>query len=277
MGFYAPAQLVGDARDHGVPVRPVDVNHSDWDCTLSPTRQRGMTDGWHALRLGFRLMKGFPEAAARAIMAARPFRSIHDLARRAGLSRPLLARLAAADALRSLGWNRREALWQVLALGDELPLFAALEEPDPPPPLTPLGEAAEIVTDYDNLGLSLRAHPISLIRSDLDARHVLTAAAVNGLKNKVFIQTAGLVLMRQRPATAKGTIFVTLEDETGTVNLVVWARVWERYRRIAADAVALLAAGTVETSGTVVHVVVKSLENVAHYLRGLTAKSRDFR
>ncbi len=315
MGFYAPAQLVSDARHHGVTVLPVDVNHSGWDCTLLisarptilppplPGRVGGMESmqdstphphsppqggresivegtGEPALRLGFRLIKGLPEAAAQALTAARgeqAFRAVGELARRTGVPRHLLARLAAADAFRSLGLDRREALWRVLSLGEAMPLFAGLEEEEDLPSLAPLTRPAEVVADYDSIGLSLRAHPVSLVRSDLEARRVWTAAAVNGADDKTLVQVAGLVLMRQRPGTAKGTVFVTLEDETGTVNLVVWPQVWERYRRIASEAVALLAAGTAQRSGRVVHVIVRSLENVVRFLQSVASRSRDFR
>jgi error-prone DNA polymerase len=272
MGFYAPAQLVIDARQHGVVVRPVDINHSTWDCTLEGT-------GDPALRLGFRLIKGLPEAAANTLTTTRSngaFRSIRELARRTGWQRSWLARLAAADAFGSLGLHRREALWQVLSLGETLPLFAGLEEEEATPTLPRLTRPGEVVADYDAIGLSLRAHPVSLIRSDLEARQVYTAAAVNAAQDKTPVRVAGLVLMRQRPGTAKGTVFMTLEDETGTVNLVVWPRVWEHYRRLAAEAVALLAVGTAQRSGSVVHVIVRSLENIASYLQNVASRWRDF-
>jgi error-prone DNA polymerase len=272
MGFYAPAQLVRDARVHGVTVLPPDVNHSAWDCTLEGT-------GTVTLRLGFRLARGLPEAAVRTLTAARadrPFRSIAELARRTQLSRPLLARLAAADALASIGWSRRQALWQVLALGEQLPLFAGLEEPEDVPPLEQVGRADEVVADYDAIGLSLRAHPLEVVRPELDVRQVMTAEVVNQSADQALVQVAGLVLVRQRPSTAKGTVFVTLEDETGMANLVIWPQVWQRYRRTAVEAVALLAAGTVQRSASVVHVVVRSLENLASYLQEIAIRSRDF-
>ncbi len=285
MGFYAPAQLVGDARAHGVTVLPVDVNYSDWDCTLEEATSGLRLDARLfrenvALRLGFRLIKGFPEAAAHritAVRADRTFRSIGDVARRTELGRPLLARLAAADAFHCFGWSRREALWQVLSLGEELPLFAGLEDAEDLPALSRQGKPEEVAADYDTIGLSLRAHPMSLVRAELDARHVLTAAGVERSKDKAFVHVAGLVLMRQRPATAKGTIFMTLEDETGTTNLIIWQNVWERYRRVGSSAVAILASGVVQKSGRVVHVVVRSLQNVVSYLEGLNSRSRDFR
>jgi error-prone DNA polymerase len=293
MGFYGPSQLVRDAQAHDVPVRPVDVNYSDWDCTLEetllarrasegnadPRLRVGLTYS-PALRLGLRLIKGLPEAIAQKLVAARrarPFRSVADFACRTGLSRPLLARLAAADAFASLNLSRRTALWQVLAAGQPLPLFAEFEEPeDPIPPLAAMPLEQEVVADYDYTGLSLKAHPISLLRADLDRLGVLPAAAIADQPDKSHVRVGGLVSCRQQPATAKGTIFVTLEDETGNLNLVVWPGMVERYRRAVRSATFLLADGRVERSGQVIHIVVTRLEDLSEYLGELSAPSRDF-
>jgi error-prone DNA polymerase len=291
MGFYAPAQLVRDVKEHGVVVLPADVNSSDWDSTLQglpqappkkpcPLSQKAEPHaGELALRLGLRLIKGLPQAQALALTEARragAFRSIYELARRARLGRPLLARLAAADAFGSLGLDRRSALWQVLSLGEELPLFAGLDDEEPSPPLAemPLGE--QINADYETTGLSLKAHPVSLVRSDLDRLGVLPASALKDTPDKALVRVAGLVLVRQQPSTSKGTIFMTLEDETGTVNLVVWPRVWQRFRPTVRGAVALLAQGKVERNGGVIHVIPSSMEDLSQSLRGLVARSRDF-
>jgi len=277
MGFYAPAQLVRDAQAHGVAVHPIDINSSDWDCTLEP------------LRLGFRLIKGLPKAAAQAIILGRRkgcYRTIADLCRRTRLSRSLLARLAGADAFGSLGLLRRTALWQVLAAPEEeLPLFAGVADDDmasggcqpPDPPLSAMPVAEEVAADYRTTGLSLKFHPLELVRSKLTGMGVTTAKALGSTPAGTRLQVAGLVLVRQRPATAKGTTFMTLEDETGTANLIVWPRVWERYRRIAGQAVALIAHGHVERSGSVIHVCVRRLEDLSQRLRGLASQSRDFR
>lgn len=275
MGFYAPAQLVRDAREHGVEVRPVDVNHSDLDCTLEPT------PAGPAVRLGFRLVKGFPTARAEALVEARrtrPFSSVADFARRARPGRPLAARLAAAGAFGSLGLDRRESLWHALCANEELPLFAGLDEhdlPAPPLPVMPLEE--RIVTDYDSVGLSLEAHPMSLVRPELDRLNAVPASAVAEAAHAAAVRVAGLVLVRQRPATAKGTVFITLEDETGTVNLVLWPRVWQRYRRAVQGAAAVLVHGRVERAGKVVHVMVGRVENLTESLGGIAPRSRDFR
>jgi error-prone DNA polymerase len=296
MGFYAPAQLVRDARNHDVTALPVDVNHSEWDCTLEVGRifnpsyadeagrienpSYGERQG-HALRLGFRLIKGLPQTQMRVLTEARragPFRSITDCACRTRLSRSLLARLAAADAFASVGLERRAALWQVLSTGEELPLFGGIQdEEDDIPCLPELSMSNEVTADYDTVGLSLKAHPIGLLRSRLIALRAISASALADAANKAVVRVAGLVLVRQRPGTAKGTIFITLEDETGTVNLIVWPSTWQRYRQAARGSVALLAEGKVERSGRIVHVNCRRLEDLSHALRGLASQSRDFR
>jgi error-prone DNA polymerase len=273
MGFYAPAQLVRDARSHGVGIRPIDVTTSDWDSTLEPA------ESGPALRLGLRLIKGLPKSAAEAMVEARKgsrFGSVPELARRAGLSRAHLLRLAAADAFGSLGLNRRRALWQVLCAGDELPLFAGLDDVEEQPRLDDAPMHTQVRADYDSVGLSLKAHPIGLVRRELAELRVSTASALNHVDNKARVSVAGLVLVRQRPATAKGTVFMTLEDETGSANLVVWPRVWQRFRRVAHAAVALLAEGRVDSSSGVVNLCVTKLTDLSDALQGLTCRSRNF-
>jgi error-prone DNA polymerase len=250
-----------------------------------------------------RLIKGLRQTAAQALVAARGegrFGSIADFSRRTRLGRAILARLAAADAFGSLGLSRRAALWYALdAVDEELPLFAGLVDEDGAlPPLSEMPMEQEVTEDYESTGLSLKSHPISFVRPMLDKLGVSTAAALNaplpdgrgsdgrgsdgrtgGRVKKVRndLKVAGLVLVRQRPSTAKGTIFMTLEDETGTANLIVWPRVWERYRRVAARAVALIAHGQVERSGSVVHFCASRLDDVSECLRSLASQSRDFR
>jgi error-prone DNA polymerase len=234
-----------------------------------------------ALRLGFRLIKGFAHAAALCLQAARtaaPFRSVQDVARRAGLSRPLLARLAAADAFGSLGLDRRTALWQVLLAGEDLPLFDGLDDDAELPNLPALGLQEQVVADYDTVGLSLKAHPMSLLRPALGAAGILTGADLANVADKTTVKVAGLVVMRQQPSTAKGTVFITLEDETGGVNLIVWKRTWARYRAVARSAVALLVEGPLQRGpGGVTHIVASRLEDVSRFLNRLAIKSRDFR
>jgi len=369
MGFYAPAQIVRDAMEHGVTVRAIDVNASDWDCTseadlepalsggsLAPlgtepalpelfrrsaignrqsavgSRQSAIgnrqsavgyeafvsgatggtppvrtqsnprpqsadpgphsTDHWPLttghwplstrMRLGFRLIKGIRRPVIDRLLAARrerAFASLHDVVRRAGVRGEPLLRLAAADAFGSLGLTRRQALWLALAYRyeDDLPLFADLE---PPPVRATLPEPPmmeQVLDDYALVGLSLRAHPIGLLRPELDRAGIVSSQAVAGSPDGRRVRTGGVVLLRQRPSTARGITFVTLEDEAGIVNLVVKPEVFERHRRIALSGAALVAEGQVQRDGIVVHVVVERLFDLSAELAGFSARSRDFR
>ena len=233
MGFYAPAQIVRDAREHGVPVRPVDVNASGWDNGLEEA-----ADGGHALRLGLRQVGGLRREDATRIVDARHARypDIGALQRRAGLSVAAIETLAAADAFRSTGADRRQALWQARALAKAppLPLFEAAGRDgggrEPAVALPVMADGEQVVEDYRTLRLSLRAHPLSFLRARLARRGALAAEALAQSRDGERAATAGLVLVRQRPGSAKGVIFMTLEDETGVVNVVVWPNVLERYR-----------------------------------------------
>ncbi len=303
MGFYAPAQLVADVRRHGVQVWPVDVNHSDWDNTLVPAADGAgdcqatpgdcqATPHPHAsplpqpaIRLGLRQISGLPTAAGEQIVAARqtggPFVSLADFARRSGLGQSLIQRLGKADALASLRQDRRVALWQ--ALGQEKkpqhqPLFGEDDDDDDDDALLPaLGPQEEVFADYRSVGLSLRAHPISFYRPQLDRLRVSSAAQLESKPNDRQLRVAGLVILRQRPSTAKGITFVTLEDETGTINLVVKPPIWERYYRIVRTRPAWIAHGKLERRSGVVHVIVNRLEDLADKLGELNTRSRDFR
>ncbi|MCY3023423.1 MAG: error-prone DNA polymerase, partial [Planctomycetota bacterium] len=273
MGFYAPAQLVRDAQAHGVTVKPVDVNHSLWDCTL---------EGENEIRLGFRMVKGLSrekhvEAIVRARTGGTLFGSIAEFARRTGLTKAVLSRVAAADAFQGLGVDRRTALWQVLALHEELPLFQALEAEEPAPQLSAAPPEDEVTQDYETTGLSLKAHPLALLRADLEAAGLMTCAQLRALKDGAWARVAGLVLVRQRPDTASGVIFVTIEDETGTANLIVWPSVYERHRKAARMSTALIVEGTWQREGDVTHVVVKRLRDLSESLPELRWRSRDFR
>ena len=285
MGFYAPAQLVRDARQHGVEVRPVDVNASDWDCTLESLPAAGRAGPVAtAVRLGLRQIKGFQEADGRALMAARAdpqsaaapagFATLRELWRLSGLSRAALEKLAEADACRSLGLDRRAALWAVGGLAEitDMPLFAFAEGHRPAGANAPaelirevevrlpemrLGE--HVVADYAALRLSLKAHPCALIRNDLAARGITPCARLPHLGDGQRVTVAGLVLVRQRPGTAKGVIFATLEDEHGIANCVIWQDVFERHRRIVLTSRLLAVEGRVQRQGQVIHVVADRL------------------
>jgi error-prone DNA polymerase len=282
MGFYAPAQLVRDAGQHGVAVRPVDINASRWDCCLEPAEppQNDAPRPAPAIRLGMRLVRGLSADKVRGILAARqdgPIRSVRRLARRPDVSRETLVRLAAADAFRSLGLDRRQALWQILALDDQtLPLFDELDvaETHAALPAVPLDE--QVVHDYDATGLSLAAHPIGLVRAALREQKVGTAKEVAAARSGARVSVAGLVTHRQRPGTAQGIVFITLEDETGHANLIVRPEVWEKYRAIGRTKIALVATGRVERVGRVVHVQVSRLADLSRKIAPVTAKSRDF-
>jgi error-prone DNA polymerase len=313
MGFYAPAQIIRDARAHGVTVLSVDVNASGWDCTLEAEDQ-GISRSL-GLRLGMRLVRGLSAKKVRGIEDEQrrgAIRSIRQLARRTDVSRETLLRLAAADAFRSLGLSRRAALWQILALershkateprshegeqsrererveegrheGTEARrhegvggLFDHLEPREPPAALPEMSLEETVVQDYDAIGLSLNAHPIGLLRKELSATRISPIAAMQNARHKSRIAVAGLVTHRQRPGTAKGIVFMTIEDETGFANLIVHPRVWDREQRIARTKIALIAEGVVERQGEVIHLIVNRFRDVSEPLRELRHTSRDF-
>ncbi|QUS35568.1 error-prone DNA polymerase [Falsirhodobacter algicola] len=260
MGFYAPAQIVRDARDHGVEVRPLCINASQWDCTLEGG----------AVRLGLRMVKGLAEAHAAAIARTAPFTSIEDLWRRARVPAAALTCIAQADGFHSFGLSRRQAVWAIKGLPDtDLPLFAAAESAEPAVPLRPMTAGREVVEDYSRTGLSLRQHPVAFLRGDLATRRILTCAEAMTLPNRRWAEIAGLVLVRQRPGSAKGTMFITLEDETGIANLVVWPKIFEANRRTILSAGMIAASGRIQREGEVVHFVVQQLTDLSSDLAGI--------
>jgi error-prone DNA polymerase len=310
LGFYAPAQLVRDAREHGVEVREVDVNLSNWDCTLDslPPSPAGRGVGGkgeplsgpsdhllpkgegihprhaemaphirttHAVRLGFRQIIGVKEKDMLELTKHRgeAYDSVRDLWLRSGLSSTVLERLADADAFRSLGLDRRQALWAVRALDrvgdqDDLPLFASRPgretEPDARLPPMPLG--AHVVEDYRRLSLSLKAHPASFLRARLSARGILRSEALHSVKNGARVTVAGLVLVRQRPGTAAGVIFMTLEDETGVANIIVWPKIFERMRAIVLGARFVAVTGKLQSEQEVIHIVAERMNDLTSML-----------
>ncbi|MFG0327680.1 MAG: error-prone DNA polymerase [Phycisphaerales bacterium JB037] len=277
-GFFLPAQIVRDAKEHGVEVRPVDVNHSDWDCTLE---EQGSV-----LRLGMRLVKGMPEQDAcrirDAVRTRGDFATIESLWRASGVSVRALRCLARGDAFGSMGLDRQRALWQIKPLRDEpLPLFAERDGTDETGldalPAVPI--ARRVLHDYHTAGLSLKAHPISFIRDRLDERDAIPNGLLRSERacpNGREVRVAGLVLCRQRPSTASGVVFITLEDETGIANLVLWRDIFERYRRVARLSVSLLVRGKVERDGSVVHIHAQHVESLDELLPSLVSASRDF-
>ncbi|MBF0307330.1 MAG: error-prone DNA polymerase, partial [Alphaproteobacteria bacterium] len=281
MGFYAPAQIVRDARAHGVEVRPVCVNASLWDNRLEPRPGGGL-----AVRLGFRQIKGCAEADAAKLVAARPFRGAHDVWWRAGLSPAALEVLAQGDAFGGLGLDRRAALWAVKGLGHQpLPLFRALEPAEPEVVLPALALGEQVVEDYESLRLTLRAHPLALLRRDLDRLRIVPAARLATLALGKRVAVAGLVTIRQRPGTASGIIFLTMEDESGTANVIIRAAVFERFRRAVLAGRLIRVDGRVQREGIVIHLLAETLEDLTPMLarlvpdeeaRDFSAPSRDF-
>jgi len=294
MGFYAPSQLVADAQRHGVPVRPPDVNRSDWDCTLETLPAGVLALDKHAasaavtgLTLGLRMIKGLSCETADHIVQERKsngnFRDLSDLKQRVGLSQAVLTTLADADALASLAKDRRAAIWQSLAQEAkpcERPLLDGLAgEGDDliPDQLEPMSPEDEVQADYQATGLSLKAHPISFLRDELRRRGCVAAADLPGLRDGRRVRVGGLVLLRQRPGTAKGVTFVTLEDETGPINLVLFAQVWQRFFRVAKTSHAWLVEGALQNEKGIIHVIVGNVEDLASELQGIKIDSRDFR
>lgn len=319
MGFYAPAQIIRDAREHNVEVRPIDINHSDWDCTLEhsgevakwqsggvPSPAAGLpacecsrlttpplghsTTSPHlappTLRLGMRLVKGLGEADARAIREAvvreGPFRTVAGLRRASGVPAGALRALARADAFGSMSLTRQQALWAIRPLRDEhAPLFEGLAplETDGLEALPAIKPGRRVLHDYQATGLSLKAHPVSFLRDHLDERGVTPCADLRSAKlcpQGRRLGVAGLVLVRQRPATASGVVFITLEDETGIANLILWSKVYEAFRAEARLSTLLLVRGHVERQGEVVHVHARELERLDVLAPGLDQHSRDF-
>ncbi|WP_284759931.1 error-prone DNA polymerase [Agrobacterium sp. fls2-241-TYG-188a] len=279
MGFYAPAQIVGDARAHGVEVRPICINRSRWDCTLEPI---GNTDR-HAVRLGMRMVKGLAASDAARIIAARMddgFSSVDDMWRRSSVPAASLVELAEADAFRSsLQLERRDALWAIKALRDEpLPLFAAAadreqksiaEQVEPDVELRQMTEGHNVVADYGHVGLTLREHPMAFLRESLTKRSMVTCEDAMSARDGRWVYTAGLVLVRQKPGSAKGVMFITIEDETGPANVVVWPSLFERRRRVVLGSSMMAINGRIQREGEVVHLVAQQLFDLSADLSGL--------
>jgi error-prone DNA polymerase len=292
MGFYSPGQLVRDAREHGVEVRAPDVNASDWDCSLedapfeasriSPRHaaMRGTIRTSHAVRLGLRQVKGLSKDDADRLVRHRGagYVSVRELWLRSGLQPPVLRRLAEADGFRSMGLDRRAALWEVRALGEasaaeRLPLFErpqlSLREQEPAVTLPEMPQGEHVIRDYRTLSLSLKAHPVSFLRQQLDAERVTRAIGLETFANGRRIAVAGLVLVRQRPGTAKGVIFMTIEDETGVANIIVWKKVFERFRSIVLGGRFVRVCGRLQSQSGVIHVVAETIEDLTPRLAEL--------
>jgi len=279
MGFYSPSQLVQDAKRHGVVVFPADVTVSGWDSVLEyPDAYRG-DDSRPAVRLGLSLLRGMRDGAAERIETARSvrqFENVGDLAQRAQLDRHDLQALAAANALTSLAGNRREALWQSVAAVPDKDLLNDARVDDVTPLLGAPSEADDIVSDYKATGLSLGRHPLELLRPALLEHRLMSAATLRNYRDGRLARGCGLVTVRQRPGTAKGVMFVTIEDETGNVNVIVWPSLLEKQRREALGSTLLAVYGTWQCEGEVRHLVAQRLVDMSYLLGGLTSVSRDF-
>jgi error-prone DNA polymerase len=286
MGFYAPAQLVRDAQAHGVKVLPVDINHSRWDCTLEPTRNPQR----FAVRLGFRMVHGLANTEASLISivrAERPFSSIEDLRCRAGVPIAALKRLAEADAYRSLDIDQRKATWTIEGMADEvLPLFAAADERnrtispeiiEPEVDLVPMTEGRQVVEDYRSVGLTLRRHPMSFLRQELTERRILSCSDLQHARDGQRVTVAGLVLVRQKPGSAKGVTFMTIEDETEVANLVIWSGVFEKQRRLILSARMIGCRGRLQREGGVTHLIAEHFIDLSDLLRSVAERDGELR
>jgi error-prone DNA polymerase len=295
MGFYAPAQIVRDARAHGVEVRPVCINDSGWDTRIAseePGRRRVSTfltaadraahprareverdERLHPLRLGLRVVAGLAAADAQAILDARaaggPYRSMHDVWRRSRVKLAALEQLAKADTFRALGLDRRQALWAIRGLGEQPPPLLALAAApaEPPAALTPLTLGREVVEDYRTTQLSLRAHPLQFLRATLAERRIVPCRALDATPDGRPVEVAGVILVRQRPGSAKGVLFITLEDETGVANIIVWPDRFEANRTVIMSAAMLGVKGRVQREGTVIHVIADRVSDLTPMLR----------
>lgn len=275
MGFYAPAQIVSDARKHGVIVKPVDINLSEWDNTLEA--QEG---DYCPVRLGFRQVKGLKEEEMKLLVEKRvkPYTDLNQL-HDAGISQSALERLADADAFRSIDLDRRQALWEVSALADKphgvfqgQPSESAAEVPVQLPSMS---QAEHVLQDYSSTTLSLKAHPVSFVRDHLRRNEILSTAELTQKEDGTFLCVAGIVLVRQRPGTASGICFITIEDETGTTNLVVFAKVFEQYRKEILQSKLLMVSGHLQKEGEVIHVVVHTCYNMSWLLKEMTHNKKE--
>ena len=276
MGFYSASQLIQDLRRHGAEVRDVDVNASDWDSSL----ERG-DDGAPVLRLGLRQVKGLSEEGGERLVAMRQsggaFASVQSLAERAVLGKHDLDALAASGALKAIVGHRHRARWQVAGVEEPTPLFTSFDRFEASPLLRRPSEAEDVVEDYRSLGLTLRRHPMALLRPGFEARQCVVASRLGEQTSGNLIRVAGLVITKQRPGTASGVTFVTLEDETGSINVIVWKRIADEQRRELLNARLMGVLGELQVEGKVIHVIARRLYDFSDRLGELTVRSRDFR
>ena len=274
MGFYQPAQLIGDAKKHGVVVTPVDINYSVWDNQLE-----GKAGKLCALRLGFRQVKGLRQDDMDLLIAGRKkdYTNINEL-RDIAVPEAALERLADADAFRSIGLDRREALWEVSTKDRPVEMFKGQPAADGAGEnisLPIMTNSEHVVHDYAATSLSLKAHPVSFIREKLDQLHILPTAQLPTLKDGALVKVAGLVLVRQRPGTAAGICFMTIEDETGFANLVIFEKLFEKFRKEILQSRLIMVEGKLQIEGEVIHVIVQGCYNFSSLLRTLTPTNNE--
>lgn len=275
MGFYSASQLVQDVRRHGVEVRAVDINNSGWDCSLEVGE-----GGAAVLRLGLRMVKGLSEDAGQRVVAEREngvYEEVQNLLERTRLDRRELGVLATSGALRVLSGDRHKARWAVAGVEKPTPLFQSIERYEAAPLLKKPTEGQNVVADYQSTGLTLERHPMCLLRRHLDRYDYAVAGQLAAMNNGQRINVAGLVITKQRPGTASGVTFVTLEDETGQVNLIIWKKVAEEFRSALLSARLLGIAGELQIEGKVIHVIARQLFDHTEMLGALSVRSRDFR
>jgi error-prone DNA polymerase len=274
MGFYSASQLVQDLKRHGVEVRKADVNYSGWDSSLERTGNKA------ALRLGLRQIKGLSEPTGLAVASQREkgcYRSIQQLVERTGINRRELGAVAAAGALSGLDGHRHQVRWTVEGIEEPTALFASMDRYDATPMLRRPTEGQNIVADYRSLGLTLERHPMALIRKHLDEFGYIATDRLKSIASGHGIRVAGLVITKQRPGTASGVTFVTLEDETGYANLVVWKRIADEQRDVLLNAKLMGVEGELQIQGKVIHIIAKKLLDHSRLLGELSVRSRDFR
>jgi error-prone DNA polymerase len=281
MGFYTPSQLIQDAKRHGVEVRLADVTVSGWDSVLEEHSQACHGVGPQpAVRLGLRLIKGMSDEGAESIMMARairPFDSVEDLARRAQLSTHDLQALAQANALLTLVGHRRQAEWQVSGMKAMPKLLKDAPIVERALSLPMASEGQEVIADYASMGLTLNRHPLALLREKLRAMNLSTAEELKRFPDRKLARTTGLVTVRQRPGTANGVLFITLENETGNTNIIVWPDLVETFRKEAMNARLLTVYGVMQSDGKVAHLLAKRLVDHSALLGSLNVRSYDFR
>jgi error-prone DNA polymerase len=280
MGFYAPSQLVQDARRHGVEVRPVNVLHSNTESSLESIAGQMQP----ALRLGLHMVKGLSQEGSRHIISARApadkgrpgFIDVHDLKRRAGLNRHDMSALAAADALHELAGHRYRASWEVTGILSGSPLVTDMQVAESEPLLRKPLTGESVIADYRSTGLTLGPHPVSLLRKQLRRQGILSSAECRDARDGRYLSAAGLVIGRQRPGTASGVVFVTLEDEYGPLNVIVWSSVADRYNQALLRSRLMLVKGQIQHQEGVLHLVAGYLDDYSDWLNELPVKSRDF-